>query len=57
MTTLCNRILGLNTITGIYKITNQVNNKCYIGQSVDISKLNDNIKVITQNSIHPYIGK
>ena len=38
MTTLCNRILGLNTVTGIYKITNQVNNKCYIGQSVDISK-------------------
>lgn len=38
MTTLCNRVLGLNTITGIYKITNQINNKCYIGQSVDISK-------------------
>ena len=38
MTTLCNRILGLNTITGIYKITNQENNKCYIGQSVDIAK-------------------
>lgn len=38
MTTLCNRILGLNTITGIYKITNQINNKCYVGQSVDISK-------------------
>lgn len=38
MTTLCNRILGLNTVTGIYKITNQINNKCYIGQSVDISK-------------------
>lgn len=38
MTTLCNRILGLNIITGIYKITNQINNKCYIGQSVDIGK-------------------
>lgn len=38
MTTLCNRVLGLNTVTGIYKITNQINNKCYIGQSVDISK-------------------
>ena len=38
MTTLCNRILGLNTITGIYKITNQINNKCYVGQSVDIGK-------------------
>lgn len=38
MTTLCNRVLGLNTVTGIYKITNQINNKCYIGQSVDVSK-------------------
>lgn len=38
MTTLCNRILGLQTITGIYKITNQENNKCYIGQSVDVAK-------------------
>ena len=25
-------------MTGIYKITNQINNKIYIGQSVDISK-------------------
>lgn len=38
MTALCNRILGLNTVTGIYKITNQQNQKCYIGQSVDVSK-------------------
>ena len=38
MTALCNRILGTNTVTGIYKITNQENGKCYIGQSVDISK-------------------
>lgn len=38
MTTLCNNILGTSTITGIYKITNQENNKCYIGQSVDIAK-------------------
>lgn len=38
MTALCNNILGTSTITGIYKITNQENNKCYIGQSVDISK-------------------
>ena len=38
MTALCNKILGLNTVTGIYKITNQQNQKCYIGQSVDISK-------------------
>ena len=38
MTALCNRVLGLNTIIGIYKITNQQNGKCYIGQSVDIAK-------------------
>lgn len=38
MTALCNRVLGLNTVTGIYKITNQQTNKCYIGQSVDVSK-------------------
>ena len=38
MTTLCNRVLGVHPIIGIYKITNQQNNKCYIGQSVDVSK-------------------
>lgn len=38
MTTLCNRILGMRPIIGIYKITNQLNDKCYIGQSVDVSK-------------------
>lgn len=38
MTALCNKILGLKTITGIYKITNQENDKCYIGQSVDVAK-------------------
>lgn len=38
MTALCNRVLGLTTVTGIYKITNQQNGKCYIGQSVDVSK-------------------
>ena len=38
MTTLCNNIIGTSTITGIYKITNQVTKECYIGQSVDISK-------------------
>lgn len=37
MTTLCNNILGTEKITGIYKITNQKTNECYIGQSLDIS--------------------
>lgn len=38
MTTLCNNVLGTNTICGIYKITNQKNDCCYIGQAVDIAK-------------------
>ena len=38
MTNLCNNILGTKNVTGIYKITNQHNNKCYIGQSVDVAK-------------------
>ena len=38
MTALCNNILGTNTVCGIYKITNQLDNMCYIGQSVDISR-------------------
>lgn len=37
MTTLCNNILGTEKITGIYKITNQKTDECYIGQSLDIS--------------------
>lgn len=38
MTELCNTILGIKTVCGIYKITNQITDECYIGQSVDISK-------------------
>lgn len=38
MTNLCDRILGLNTVCGIYKITNQETNECYIGQAVDMAK-------------------
>ena len=38
MTALCNNILTKDTVCGIYKITNQTNNMCYIGQSVDIAK-------------------
>lgn len=37
LNTLCTKILGLKDVTGIYKITNQVNNKCYIGQAVKIA--------------------
>lgn len=38
MTALCNNVLGTSTICGIYKVTNQQTNECYIGQSVDIAK-------------------
>ena len=38
MTTLCNNVLGTSIICGIYKITNQIDNKCYIGQSVNVSQ-------------------
>lgn len=36
--TLCNQLLGVNTVCGIYKITNLETGLCYIGQSVDVSK-------------------
>lgn len=38
MTALCNNIIGTGVHTGIYKITNQNNDMCYIGQAVDLSK-------------------
>ena len=37
MTQLCNNVLGTATVCGIYKITNQNNDMCYIGQSVDVA--------------------
>lgn len=42
---LCNRVLGINTKCGIYKITNLISNQAYIGQSVDIaSRFKQHIK-------------
>ena len=38
MTALCNNILGTSVVTGIYKITNQKDNCCYIGQAIDVAK-------------------
>lgn len=38
MTALCNNVLGLGTVTGVYKITNQETKECYIGQAVDVAK-------------------
>ena len=33
---LCNRIVGLERVSGVYKITHIVNGRSYVGQSVDI---------------------
>lgn len=35
MTSLCNNVLGVSTVTGIYKITNQISGESYIGQAVE----------------------
>lgn len=37
MTELCNNVLGLTSVTGIYKITNQLSGECYVGQAVSCS--------------------
>ena len=37
MTALCNNVLGPDKICGIYKITNQETDECYIGQAVDVA--------------------
>lgn len=38
MTQLCNNVVGTTVKTGIYKITNQLTDVCYIGQAVDIAE-------------------
>lgn len=35
---LCSKVLGPNKKTGIYKITSTIDNRCYIGQAVDIKE-------------------
>ena len=37
LTTLCTNVLGNKTVTGIYKITNQINNMSYVGSSKDVA--------------------
>jgi group I intron endonuclease len=37
-TALCNNVLGINKVSGIYKITNLKSGLCYIGQSTDIAE-------------------
>lgn len=45
MTNLCNNVIGRDTKTGIYKITNQKTKECYIGQAVDLaSRWKDHVK-------------
>ena len=36
--TSINNILGTAVVCGIYKITNQKTNMCYIGQAADVAK-------------------
>lgn len=38
MTELCNRVIGVKTACGIYKITDLITNQCYIGQSKNIAE-------------------
>lgn len=38
MNQLCNNIIGIKTKSGIYKITNQITDICYVGQAVDLAK-------------------
>ena len=38
MNTLCNNVIGTIVKSGIYKITNQKDNMCYIGQAVDLAR-------------------
>ena len=57
---LINRVVGPETKTGIYKITNLKNNMCYIGQAADIAaRFKQHIKrglgaeAATKNKLYP----
>ncbi|MCU5706140.1 GIY-YIG nuclease family protein [Bacillus wiedmannii] len=43
----------MTKVTGIYKITNKINGKCYIGQSLDIPKRWENHKCMNGNHSYP----
>ena len=54
------RVIGPNRVSGIYKITDIQNGKCYVGQSVDIAerwkqhcKRGSGADVITRNKLYP----
>lgn len=38
MTALCNNVIGTGIHCGIYKVTNQLDDMCYIGKSVDLAR-------------------
>lgn len=59
-TDLVGRVLGTKPHTGIYRITNSVNNMCYVGQAVDVAdRWRQHIKRAlgaeprTQNKLYP----
>ena len=61
---LIGRLIGAETISGIYKITNPTENKSYIGQAVDISaRFKQHIKrglgaeTPTKNKLYPALEK
>lgn len=63
-TDMIGRVIGKGTHIGIYKITNILNGKCYIGQSVDISsRFKQHIKralgaePITKNKLYPIMNQ
>lgn len=43
-------MIKIDKITGIYKITNKINDKCYIGQSIDIYRRFDEHKYTSKTS-------
>ena len=58
------RVIGKGTHIGIYKITNVLNGKCYVGQSVSISeRWKQHIKralgaePITKNKLYPIMNQ
>lgn len=63
-TDLVGRLIGENVVTGIYKITNIENQKCYVGQAVNIAeRFRQHIKrgvgaeAPTKNKLYPAMMK
>lgn len=61
---LCGRVVGNDRRTGIYMLTNRLNNMCYVGQAVDIAdrwkqhiKRALNAEPRTQNKLYPAMYK